>query len=98
MDIFFILKRYTIIIKNTQELSVFYKSEKSAGKSSRELGGDTQREVFEVCHQNILSHISSIFSKILCGRAYLSTSSHNNLPKTGNIKIVKTVTTTPITA
>ena len=75
-----------------------YKSEKSAGKSSRELGEGVPREELELCHQNILSHISSIFSKILCGRAYLSTSSHNNLPKTGNIKIVNTVTTTPITA
>ncbi|MDP2396664.1 MAG: hypothetical protein Q8S84_06415 [bacterium] len=48
--------------------------------------------------QNILSHISSIFSKILLGSAYFSTSNHNNLHNIGKIKIVNTVTTIPITA
>jgi hypothetical protein len=51
-----------------------------------------------VSFQNTLFHISSIFSKILLGFAYCSTSNHNNLHKIGNTKIVKTVITTPITA
>jgi len=46
----------------------------------------------------ILFQISCIFSKILFGSAYLSTSSPNNLPNIGKTKIVNTVTTIPITA
>jgi hypothetical protein len=45
-----------------------------------------------------LFQISSIFSKILLGSAYFSTSSHNNLPNIGNINIVNTVIIIPITA
>lgn len=72
----------------------FYKSEKSEGSSSIVF----ILIVDEVDVQNNLFHISSIFSKILLGSAYFSTSSHSNLPRTGNIKIVNTVTIIPITA
>jgi len=76
----------------------YYKSEKSAGKSSRDSGCDVLYCVELPPHQNILSQISSIFSKILCGFAYFSTSKPRSLPNTGNKKIVRTVTTTHITA
>jgi hypothetical protein len=42
-------------------------------------------------HQNNLFHISSIFSKILAGLAYFSTSIHNNFQNIGNKKIDATV-------
>jgi hypothetical protein len=45
-----------------------------------------------------LFQISSIFSNILFGSAYFSTSSHNNLQSIGKTNIVRTVTTIPITA
>lgn len=48
--------------------------------------------------QKTLFQISSIFSNILFGSAYFSTSSQSNLPKIGKTKIVRTVTTIPITA
>ncbi|MDR2411050.1 MAG: hypothetical protein LBD88_00060 [Candidatus Peribacteria bacterium] len=48
--------------------------------------------------QNILVQISSIFSKILLGSAYFSTSSHNNLQRIGKTNIVNTVITIQITA
>jgi len=76
----------------------YYKSEKSAGKSSRDCGCDVLYCDDEDHHQKILSQISSIFSKILCGFAYFSTSNQRSLPNTGNKKIVRTVTTTHMTA
>jgi len=42
--------------------------------------------------------ISSIFSKILFGCAYFSTSRPRSLPNIGNKKIVRTVTTTQMIA
>lgn len=75
---------------------VFYKSEKSAGKLSSESGVGVVVE--EDDPPNILFQISSIFSKIRVGFAYLSTSSPRSLPSTGKRNIVRTVTTTQITA
>jgi hypothetical protein len=75
---------------------MLYKSEKSAGKSSiLSIFVDLVELDSPV---NILSPISSIFSNILFGCAYFSTSSHRSLPNTGKRNIVRTVTTTQITA
>ena len=72
-----------------------YKSEKSSGKSSVKSHEDD--EDVELV-PNILFPISSIFSKILFGCAYLSTSSPSSLPSMGKRNIVSTVTITPIMA
>jgi hypothetical protein len=75
---------------------IFYKSEKSEGILS--MLSIFPSKVLDELLPNILFQISSIFSNILFGSAYFSTSSHNNLHKIGKIKIVRTVTTIPITA
>lgn len=82
-------------LENISNSVIFYNSEKSVGNWSILLISVEYQDEFV---QNTLFHISSIFSKILFGSAYFSTSSHNNLPSTGKINIVKTVTIIPITA
>jgi len=74
-----------------------YKSEKSAGKLSKFVFVEFV-VVGEVLLPNTLFPISSIFSNILCGFAYFSTSKPRSLPNTGKRNIVSTVTTTQITA
>lgn len=75
----------------------FYKSEKSVGKSSI-LFISTSLQIEEVEFQKTMFQISSIFSKILLGWAYFSTSNHNNFQSIGNKNIVNTVMIIPITA
>lgn len=74
----------------------YYKSEKSDGILS--MLSAFQSKLLDELLPNTLFQISSIFSNILFGSAYFSTSSHNNLHKIGKRKIVSTVTTIPITA
>jgi hypothetical protein len=90
MAIFNYKKRYLLID------IFFYKSEKSEGKSSI-LSISTSNVALD-SFQKILFPISSIFSKILSGLAYFSTSSHNSFHNIGKTKIVNTVITIPITA
>lgn len=98
MDLFLIQKRYKIKKERLKSFFFYliYKSEKSLGNQSEVLFIDGLDE--DVVHQNTLFHISSIFSNILWGFAYLSTSNPSKEPKIGNKNIVKTVTTIPITA
>ena len=73
----------------------FYKSEKSEGNSLIfSISTFVQTQEF----QKTIFQISSIFSKILLGWAYFSTSNHNNLQRIGKRKIVKTVIIIQITA
>jgi hypothetical protein len=77
-------------------MGAFYKSEKSGHKTS--ISSYLLLLTFISSHQNILFQISSIFSKILSGFAYLFTSKPNNLPSIGNKNIDSTVIITPIIA
>jgi len=78
-------------------LILFYRSEKSSGKSSVKSDDDDEDD-HPLVVPNILFHICSIFSKILFGCAYFSTSNPRSLPRIGNKNIVRTVTITPIMA
>jgi hypothetical protein len=86
--------------KNKQKLLfllIFYKSEKSEGISSIDVPEEPQERV-AFFFQNTLFQIYSIFSKILFGCAYFSTSSQSKFPSIGKKNIVKTVTTIHIIA
>ena len=98
MDIFNISKGYKITKKDPKWVFFsYYKSEKSAGNSSI-LSILVFVHIYVELFQKIWLQISSIFSNILFGWAYCSTSSPKSPQSIGNKNMVNTVTTIPITA
>ncbi len=89
-------KKTPIKLINLIGVFIFYKSEKSVGKLS--IPSIDESKLLDEVLPNILFQISSIFSNILFGSAYFSTSNHKSLHKIGKRNIVRTVTTIPITA